>query len=205
MSQETPGRNFVILPDPRVHGDPNPTGFGARLEPGDPHPPFGRPAAYRFAGFDPQIDVDSTTGRLWPGPAGFEAKHIVRIYPPRALIYAGHRVSRVTCHAQVAPFLRAALAEIDQAGKWHAIEQYGGGFEPRLIRGGTDWSIHTLGLAWDFDPERNPLGAEPEACYFGSNPDGRWVVDCFNAWGFFWGGRFKGRPDPMHFQFSTGV
>jgi hypothetical protein len=168
-------------------------------------PPAGRQATYRFAGFDPKTDVDLTTGRLAAGPTCFEARSIIRIYPPRFLTYAGVQISRITTHYKVAGYLRAVLGEIDQAGHWSAIEAYGGGFEPRLIRGGTDWSLHTLGLAWDFDPARNPLGAKPEATYLGSTTEGRWVVDCFAAWGFLWGGRFQDRKDCQHFQFATGV
>lgn len=170
---------------------------GSRLR-----PPVGRQATYAFAGFDPRRDVDASTGRLLPA---YEAREIVRVYPPRPLIYAGQKVSRITAHWKVARWLRLALAEIDASGHWEAVEAYGGGFEPRLIRGGTDWSIHTFGLAWDFDPARNPLGVPPAETYLGSSAAGRWVVDCFGAWGFFWGGRFKDRKDCQHFQFATGV
>lgn len=211
MGNGEPERNFVILPDDRVGPNSAPVGFGAKLPrvpPGVLIPPYGRAATYDFAGFDPRSDVDQTTGRLkesWGGWQSFEERAIVRIYPPRPMIYAGIRVTRITSHYKVAAFLCKALEEINQAGHWEAVEAYGGGFEPRLIRGGDNWSVHTLGLAWDFDPARNPLGAPPEACHFGSSPEGRWVVDCFNAWGFFWGGRFQNRKDCMHFQFATGV
>ena len=30
------------------------------------------------------------------------------------------------------------------------------------------------------------------------------IVDVFEHFGFFWGGRFGGLVDPMHFQYATG-
>jgi hypothetical protein len=30
------------------------------------------------------------------------------------------------------------------------------------------------------------------------------VVAVFEHFGFLWGGDFRGRPDPMHFQYATG-
>ena len=192
-----------IFGPPEIFGSKLPEVIGG----GRLAPPAGRQAAYNFAGFDPEKDVDPTTGRLKGDTVdsmGFEARAITRIYPPQRLIYAGRPISRITCHYKVSPFLRAALQEIDKAGRWEAVLVYGGGFEPRLIRGGTDWSLHTLGLAWDFDPARNPLGAPPAETYLGSSAAGAWVVDCFGAWGFFWGGHFADRSDCMHFQWATG-
>ncbi|HXF86743.1 MAG TPA: M15 family metallopeptidase [Xanthobacteraceae bacterium] len=48
----------------------------------------------------------------------------------------------------------------------------------------------------DIDPEHNPMNRErrsrmPQA-----------VIDAFKAEGAFWGGDFRTRQDPMHFQFA---
>jgi hypothetical protein len=114
------------------------------------------------------------------------------------------RVTRFAVHRKAAPFLSAALSEISGEDLWGSIRYYGGGFCPRLIRGASSLSMHALGLAVDFDPLNNPLGAPPERCAFGTSPDGQRVVEIFERWGWFWGGRFSGRTDCQHFQFVTG-
>ncbi len=179
-----------------------PEGFGAAL-PGGQWPPHGRAATYVFAGFDPRRHVreDGTLSPL------FESEEIIRIYTPRPLRLSWPpfaHVTRIACHSRIGIYLRAALEEVVQAGLWPYLETYGGGFEPRLIRGGTDLSMHTLGLAFDFDPLHNPLGAPPEETLLGGTADGQRVVRIFTAWGFLWGGCFSGRKDCMHFQWVTG-
>jgi hypothetical protein len=94
--------------------------------------------------------------------------------------------------------------EIAYGDLWHVVERYGGGFAPRLVRGGGDYSMHTFALAWDFDPDRNPLAAKPEDTFIGGTTDGQKVVDIFTRWGFLWGGYFDGRKDCQHFQWCTG-
>lgn len=37
------------------------------------------------------------------------------------------------------------------------LDMYGGCFNKRKMRGGTSWSIHSYGAAWDVDPDRNQL------------------------------------------------
>src|SRR3989304_2379205 len=73
-----------------------------------------------------------------------------------------------------ADYLDSALREIaeHQLDLWLRIMPYGGGFQPRLIRGGDEWSMHSFGLAHDFDPAQNPLGWLPRDCRLGSTPEG---------------------------------
>ena len=37
------------------------------------------------------------------------------------------------------------------------LDVFGGAYNKRFIRGGTRWSLHAYGAAWDVDPERNGL------------------------------------------------
>lgn len=163
-------------------------------------PPHGRVAVERFAGFNRQRYVlpDGTVSHE------FERDYIVRVACPLPMLYAGAKVTRVACHSRVMSWVASAFDELAQADLWPYVQRYGGGFAPRLIRGGADYSMHTFGLAFDFDPDSNPLGARPDETRLGSTEGGRRVVDIFTRWGFMWGGHFDGRKDCQHFQWATG-
>jgi hypothetical protein len=176
-----------------------PENFGSSL----PHhviPPHGRFDLYRFVGFDKDRHVRDD-GRFSPD---FERAHIVRVHLPLSMVFAGSKITRVACHVKIATYTVCALTEIAEADLWPFVERYGGGFCPRLVRGGGDWSTHSFGMAFDFDPDRNPLGAPPEESFLGSTTGGRLAIDIFTRWGFLWGGYFDSRKDTQHFQFCTG-
>lgn len=65
-------------------------------------------------------------------------------------------------HLKVAESLARVLAKIDAAygdaqKKEIGIDLFGGDYNPRMIRGGNRPSLHSWGIAYDFDPERNAL------------------------------------------------
>lgn len=60
---------------------------------------------------------------------------------------------------------------------------------------GSHPSTHAWGIAIDLEAERYPLGSAARM------PDD--VVAVFHKAGFFYGGDFLARKDPMHFQFCT--
>jgi len=182
-------REAVVIPD----------NFGVAL-PEHVSPPHGRAAVYALAGFQQERDVRAD-GTFDPQ---FEAREIVRVATPLPLVYAGVKVTRVAVHRRVVRWLGPALEEVAEARLWDLLLRYGGGFNPRLVRGGGGWSMHSFGFALDFDPDANPLGAPPEECRIGGTVEGRVVVDIFTRWGFLWGGHFDGRKDCQHFQWCTG-
>jgi hypothetical protein len=165
-------------------------------------PPDGRAASYAFAGWDPKVHLQQD-GR----PAPFwEAVNIVRVLLPEPLDYLdGRQVTRVSVNKRVAPNLQAALRSIYADGLWRFLSPYGGGYEFRRIGGSDKLSLHSLGLALDFDPAANPRDGKPDESRFGASGEGRAVVRLFELHGWYWGGRFESRPDAMHFQFATGV
>jgi len=80
---------------------------------------------------------------------------------------------------------------------------------PRAQRGsaGLVASTHTWGIAFDLNADTNRLispcdSADPRRATLRDVPDA-WVSDAA-AEGWFWGGSFKKRFDPMHFQLATG-
>jgi hypothetical protein len=156
--------------------------------------PNGRQAVIdTFGDITKFIRSDGTLSSKW------EESTIRRITLPQPLILSGTTTSitRITCHVLLVDTLRTALRAIDDAGKWSALGNYGGGFNFRPKRGSAEVSLHAWGIAWDFDPENNPLGSK-------SSMDEA-IISIFGDNGFFWGGNFKGRKDPMHFQYATGV
>lgn len=65
-------------------------------------------------------------------------------------------------HEKAADSLKRVLAKIeatysDTQRKEIGIDVFGGDYAPRRIRGGTRPSLHSWGIAFDFDPERNQL------------------------------------------------
>ncbi len=153
-------------------------------------------------------------------------KNVIRVKLPFKLLYEDKKglvpVSHVYFHHKVAGALLGALTDIwayarievkkkvgyDKTAaaydkltyQWlkdKGLLNYGGTFNYRKIRGSSAVSLHGLAIAIDMAPGANGLGKTTT-----SLPE--WYIDCFRDHGFFWGGDFKGRKDPMHFQFATG-
>lgn len=147
-----------------------------------------------FGDINTFIRKDGTLSPTW------EASRIVRIALPAPLRYLNTpvMVSKVTAHKLIADVASEAFREIHSAGKWGALENYGGGFSFRPVRNRPDkLSLHSFGIAYDFDVYDNPLGkSDPRSM----DPV---IVEIFSRHGFMWGGRYQGRKDQMHFQYAT--
>lgn len=164
------------------------------------HAPHGEEAVRAFYGWrDEYLLADGTPAREW------ERDNIRPARVPAPLKFAGRPVNTLRVHRLLVDRFESVYNEIHHVGLWPAVESYAGAYAFRLIRGGESLSMHSYGAAVDHDPFRNPLGAPPERCFFGNTEAGRAVVRIFEAHGFFWGGKFQGRKDGMHFQFATGA
>lgn len=126
----------------------------------------------------------------------FEARYIEPFTLPYPLFYDGNRLLRARCHhLLIDNFVKAFQTLVDQKLD-HYAQDYGGIFAQRPIRGQPSHpSTHSWGIAVDLEPQEYPLGSLKR---FPQE-----VVDVFRSCGFFYGGDFKGRKDPMHFQFAT--
>lgn len=138
-----------------------------------------------------------------PGPQ-VEAQ-LVRVVPPFQMYYDGKPVGSIKFHKKAAGALTAALNEIWEhygrnQGKIDAlgISKYAGAYNPRYVRGTENttrkWSNHAYGAAIDLNAADNGFGKGK-----GNIPQP--VVDAFKRQGARWGGDYKGRTDPMHFEF----
>lgn len=72
------------------------------------------------------------------------------------------KVNRVTCHEKVVePFQKVLQLTKEHYGisaiRDLGLDQFGGMFNVRKMRGGSSWSHHSWGVVMDIDPDRNRL------------------------------------------------
>lgn len=140
--------------------------------------------------------------RFYGTPGREVEAQLVPVVPPFQMYYDGKPVKQIRFHKKAAPALAAALKEIwDHYGHDQrkidalGISKYAGAYNPRFIRGSTTkWSNHAYGAAIDLNAEDNGFGK-------GKGTIPQPVVDAFKRQGARWGGDYKGRTDPMHFEF----
>lgn len=134
---------------------------------------------------------------------GEVALQLTRVIPPFTMYYDGRPLTKgVSFHKKAAPALKAALDEIwEKSGRSQAlldregISNCAGTYNPRKVRGSaTKWSNHAYGAAIDLDAKDNGFGA-------GKGDLPQFVIDAFKRQGARWGGDYRGRTDPMHFEF----
>ena len=124
-------------------------------------------------------------------------------YPMRLAWDKNTKVSTMRCHKLVADKFTAifneilqiyGLAKIQELG----IDLFGGCFNFRAMRGGSDYSRHSWGIAIDLDPERNQLHETSKTARF-ARPEYKPMIDIFYKHGFISLGREKNY-DWMHFE-----
>jgi hypothetical protein len=132
--------------------------------------------------------------------AAWESASMVKVYDLPLVKHA------LFMHRLIVTPLRRALARCSVIGGYelHTI----GCFAPRAQRGSNGFllSTHTWGIAVDINPEQNPLITpcyedDPRRSQFDIPP--AWVA-AFKSEGWTWGGDFRHRFDPMHFQLASG-
>lgn len=162
-----------------------------------------------------ESDMPAYFGRIETGADGlpterWERERLTTIstpYPLRLSWDTDTKVSRVRCALAVASDLQSIFEEIwnhydrdlDKV-QFARMDLYGGCFNFRRKRGLAGLSTHAYGAAIDLDPDRNGLGVEWKK---GKGMMPEEVVAIFEAHGWTWGGRWKTRPDPMHFQATS--
>lgn len=135
-------------------------------------------------------------------PDHIEAK-LVLVKPPFKIYYEGKETKGIRIHPLLVDSLKRVLDKVEQTYESQAeldrdhVSNYSGSYEPRKIRGSSKISMHAYGAAIDFDAEHNGMTYSRTAGYF--KPDHP-LVKAFKAEGWFWGGDYKKRRDPMHFE-----
>lgn len=136
-----------------------------------------------------------------PAPAWF-SKNIVKIIPPFKMHYGKDPMSAISVHRLCAPAFMAAFNEIFEAcghdqKKVDATgaSDYAGCYNLRYIAGTKRLSNHSFACAIDLAAATNGFR------YDKSTTLSKIVIDAFKRQGARWGGDYKGRKDPMHFEF----
>jgi len=139
-----------------------------------------------------------------PNQAGSYLVSIKLPFPMRLAWDKNTIVKTMRCHKLVANQLTAiftdilstyGIAKIQELG----IDLFGGCFNFRQMRGGSDWSRHSWGIA--VDPERNQLKETSKTARF-ARPEYKQMIDIFYKHGFISLGREKNY-DWMHFEVSN--
>lgn len=115
-------------------------------------------------------------------------------------------IKRLQCHKRIADnltkvfedlFYHYGKTELQKLG----IDLYGGCYNYRQMRGGTEWSRHSWAIAIDLDPARNLLHETHKTARF-ARPEYKPMIDIFYENGFVGLGREKDY-DWMHFQIGS--
>lgn len=119
------------------------------------------------------------------------------------MYYAGKPIKTITVHKKCADAFMAAFNDIWEAcGKDQknvdktGASDYAGVYNYRVIAGSGNLSNHSFACAIDLSPKSNGF-------YVTKTTLGNVVIAAFKKQGARWGGDYKGRKDPMHFEFVS--
>lgn len=122
-------------------------------------------------------------------PPGFPKWHVLDTQIP---------VRHIACNIDIAQPLLKALNSLLVKNLADKLITFDGCFNIRTVRGSSSlFSAHSYALAIDLNAAQNGLGSTHGGFY--AQPE---VVKCFKDAGFYWGGDFHGRKDPMHFTWT---
>lgn len=101
------------------------------------------------------------------------------------------------CHKAMATALHDVWQYLTDNGLIHLLETFDGCYNNRPVRGGTAKSLHSWGLALDVNAALFPLGSK--------NRQNHELTVAFEMFGFWYGGDYHSRPDPMHYQYAGDI
>ncbi len=124
-------------------------------------------------------------------------------YPMRLAWDKNTKINTMRCHKLVADKFLAIFNDLlDYYGYDKLVELgidlFGGCFNFRAMRNGSDWSTHAWGISIDLDPERNRLRETSRTARF-ARLEYKPMIDIFYKHGFISLGRERNY-DWMHFQ-----
>jgi hypothetical protein len=127
-------------------------------------------------------------------------------YPMRLSWDTKVKVNKMQCHKLIHNQLSSVFADILEYYGYEkivelGIDLFGGCFNFRPMRGGTQPSKHSWGIAIDLDPERNKLKETSKTARF-ARLEYKPMIDIFYKHGFISLGREKNY-DWMHFEIKN--
>jgi hypothetical protein len=115
------------------------------------------------------------------GPVGMNQTTLMlpRDYPLKIAWDRARSITRITCHEKVHDAAKRVFARVlDHYGPPQlsalGLDLFGGCLNVRRMRGGSAWSMHAWGVAFDFDPERNQLTWNRSRARFAQPAYERW-------------------------------
>jgi hypothetical protein len=125
-------------------------------------------------------------------------------YPRRIAWDKSAITNRMQCHKLVAPVFQKIHREILAHYGLKKIQEleidiFGGCYNFRKMRGGSNWSRHSWGIAEDLNPAENGLRTTWKSSQF-SMPEYKPMIDIYYANGFVNLG-VESNKDAMHFEF----
>lgn len=134
----------------------------------------------------------------------WESKNLINIIPPFQMYYNKHELKTIRIHRLCATAFQAVFNEVfDKCGHDQkkvdatGISDFGGCFNIRKIAGSDNWSNHSWACAIDLSPGSNGFNMKSTLSTI--------VITAFKNQSARWGGDYKGRKDPMHFEFVSPV
>jgi len=136
-------------------------------------------------------------------PTESGSEYLVTIKLPYTFMFGKIPVNKMRCHKLVDDKFIAVFNDIlshygIEEIKRLGIDRYGGCFNYRVMRGGTELSRHSWGVAIDLDPARNTLKETSKTARF-ARIEYKPMIDIFYKHGFISLGREKNY-DWMHFE-----
>jgi hypothetical protein len=152
-----------------------------------------------------QSECNSYYGNPSIENAKWQSLNLVRVSVPWQMWMGDIPIKKITIHKKCAGSLGEILDEAwTEIGKSQTEahkrgwDVYSGSYNYRPIRGSKRLSMHAYGCAIDFNAPCNQLHSDPtDAVGFTADDP---LVKAFESHDWVWGGRWKGRSDPMHFQ-----
>lgn len=109
--------------------------------------------------------------------------------------------ARIYANNDIHGMLTRALYKCLERGVLGEIKVFDGCFNIRNIRGSGQMSLHSWGLAIDWNAKNNPLGMTfQQALAQGLKPFSEKFLQCWRDTGWECGGDWTGRADRQHFQ-----
>jgi hypothetical protein len=117
------------------------------------------------------------------GAVGTNQANLVLPYPHRVAWNVRQTIHSFSCNSKVHDSAQRALTKVfDHYGmeriKELRLDRWGGCLNVRKMRGGSKWSMHSWGIAIDYDPDRNQLKWGRDKAAF-AQPE-------YDSWWRFW-------------------
>lgn len=164
------------------------------------HPPLVEPSPKAKANWPRESEVGAFFGDI-----GQNQTKLVFPYPMRLAWDTDAVVKSTSCHKKVHDAAHRVLSKVlahygSDGVRELRLDLFGGCLNVRKKRGGSAWSMHAWGIAFDFDPDRNRLKWGRDKAAFARREYEKWF-DFWEEEGAISLGRSRNR-DWMHIQFA---